>query len=108
MDRAQSQVHGDVHRSWLRQSQLRFQSADMRRVSMMGRVFRPRWSPHLVRAALVLALMLPMGAVMPSPTRVSAAPGDLDPTFGSGGIVITNFGGNRDHARRVDVLPDGK
>lgn len=37
-----------------------------------------------------------------------AAAGDLDSGFGVGGTVVTNFGGNRDYARRVDVLPDGK
>lgn len=36
-----------------------------------------------------------------------AAPGDLDPTFGSGGLVIHDLGGN-DNAFGVLVQPDGK
>ena len=41
---------------------------------------------------------------------ISAAPGDLDLSFGSGGIVVTSFSGqgNYDAARTVLVQPDGK
>ncbi|MFD0273974.1 calcium-binding protein [Kitasatospora sp. NPDC127111] len=51
-------------------------------------------------AGLVLALSLPAVAV--------AAPGDLDPTFGTGGRVTTDFGGGEDDADAVAVQSDGK
>lgn len=35
-------------------------------------------------------------------------PGDLDSTFGAGGIVMTDLGGNNDHATGVAVQGDGK
>ena len=41
------------------------------------------------------------------PAVALAAPGDLDPSFGTGGIVITSFGG-ADVASAVAVQPDGK
>jgi uncharacterized delta-60 repeat protein len=41
------------------------------------------------------------------PALISAARGDLDPTFGSGGKVTTDFGGN-ESAWGVAVQPDGK
>jgi uncharacterized delta-60 repeat protein len=34
--------------------------------------------------------------------------GDLDPTFGNGGVVITAVGSMNDHAQAVALLPDGK
>ncbi len=34
--------------------------------------------------------------------------GSLDPTFGSGGTVITDFGGNGDGAAALALQPDGK
>lgn len=34
--------------------------------------------------------------------------GSLDNTFGSGGIVLTDFNGNEDYARSIRVQPDGK
>lgn len=41
------------------------------------------------------------------PAVALAAPGDLDPTFGNGGTVITSFGG-ADVATAVVIQPDGK
>jgi uncharacterized delta-60 repeat protein len=41
------------------------------------------------------------------PAVALAAPGDLDPSFGSGGTVITSFGGT-DVASAVVIQPDGK
>src|SRR6185312_12779398 len=38
----------------------------------------------------------------------SAAAGDLDGAFGTGGTVTTDFAGNGDEARAVAVQPDGK
>ena len=37
-----------------------------------------------------------------------AAPGDLDPTFGVGGKVTTDFGGNDDRSFALVLQPDGK
>jgi uncharacterized delta-60 repeat protein len=37
-----------------------------------------------------------------------AAPGDLDATFGMGGVVTTNLGGTYDWAYAIAVQPDGK
>jgi uncharacterized delta-60 repeat protein len=42
-----------------------------------------------------------------APEVVAAAPGDLDVSFGQGGIVVTDFGGT-DVAAAVAIQPDGK
>jgi uncharacterized delta-60 repeat protein len=55
---------------------------------------------HIAVVAVVCALILPAAA--------GAAPGDLDPTFGNGGFVTTDFGGRGDAALGVAVQPDGK
>ncbi|MGW5457378.1 calcium-binding protein [Streptomyces sp. NPDC003996] len=52
-------------------------------------------------AATVLALVLAL------PGTAAAAPGDLDPTFGGNGTVLTDIGGD-DSANDVAVQPDGK
>lgn len=39
---------------------------------------------------------------------VSAAPGDLDPTFGNGGIVIGNYPGNLNIVSDMAIQPGGK
>jgi uncharacterized delta-60 repeat protein len=45
----------------------------------------------------------------PSPTSTPAClPGDLDPSFGSGGIVTTSFVSYTDYAEALVVQPDGK
>src|SRR5262249_19459262 len=54
---------------------------------------------RLLGVALILLI------VVPSPLR--AADGDLDTTFGSGGMVITDFGGD-DLANAVALQSDGK
>ena len=52
-----------------------------------------------VGIALLLSLCLPL--------RAYAAAGDLDPTFGNGGKVTTDFGGS-DVANALAIQPDGK
>ena len=58
---------------------------------------------------LALLALLFFGA-----TTITAAPGDLDPTFGNGGIVITNRhnsngnGNNLYAALAMAIQPDGK
>jgi uncharacterized delta-60 repeat protein len=54
----------------------------------------------IVTLALILAAAVPASA--------QAAPGDLDPSFGSGGLVTTDFGGRSDFGLAVAVQPDGK
>ena len=54
---------------------------------------------------LAFAIVLVCGGLARS---VLAAPGDLDPTFGTGGKVTTDFFGNRDQAFDVAVQADGK
>ena len=51
-------------------------------------------------AAAVVGLSLPLMA--------QAAAGDLDPSFGSGGTVLTDFGNaSGDAGRAVAIEPDG-
>jgi uncharacterized delta-60 repeat protein len=57
---------------------------------------------HLATAAVALALIT---AALPA--AAAAAPGDLDPTFGSGGKVTTDVGGS-DGAQAVAIQGDGK
>jgi uncharacterized delta-60 repeat protein len=65
-----------------------------------------RIRPTLVRFLLIgaLASLLLRGV---RPVDVKAASGDLDPSFGAGGKVITYFGGV-DQAHKVAVQTDGK
>ena len=55
-----------------------------------------------VRRAAALALLL---ALVPAPAR--AAGGDLDPTFGDAGKVVTTYP-NGAAANEVAIQPDGK
>jgi len=55
----------------------------------------------------ILGLLLCVCVALGGPAVALAAPGDLDPTFGTGGTVITSFGGS-DVASAVVVQPDGK
>jgi uncharacterized delta-60 repeat protein len=53
---------------------------------------------------LVAALLLFLG----SWRTARAADGDLDPTFGTGGKVVTDFSSSTDWLSRIAVQPDGK
>ena len=55
----------------------------------------------------LLGLLLFLFVALGGPAVALAAPGDLDPTFGNGGTVITSFGG-ADVATAVVIQPDGK
>ncbi|MBV9927671.1 MAG: DUF4214 domain-containing protein [Acidobacteria bacterium] len=59
-----------------------------------------------LRAAAAALLILLLSLAIPT-TPASAAAGDLDPTFGRGGRVTTDFGGG-EAAMAVAVQPDGK
>ena len=52
--------------------------------------------------------LLAVGLFLASQALTFAAPGDLDPTFGSGGKVITPVGSSDDGASSVAIQPDGK
>src|SRR5215475_8492217 len=52
----------------------------------------------LVIAAIALAL----------PLLARAAAGDLDPSFGTGGKVLTDFAGSNDNVADLVLQPDGK
>jgi uncharacterized delta-60 repeat protein len=65
--------------------------------------------PMSRRAAIAAAASLiiaTLGLVL-APAAL-AAPGDLDPTFGTGGKVTTDFAGGFDEAHALVVQPDGK
>jgi uncharacterized delta-60 repeat protein len=47
-------------------------------------------------------------AVVLSAPMAMAAPGDLDPTFGVGGLVHTDISATSDEAKAVALAPDGK
>lgn len=55
-----------------------------------------------VAAALIAALVTATGVFGQTPAS------NLDPTFGSGGTVRTDFSGNIDQANAVAIQPDGK
>jgi uncharacterized delta-60 repeat protein len=57
------------------------------------------------KAPLVLALVL---ALLGGTGLAQAADGDLDPTFGNGGKVLTDFNSSNDWLSRIAVQPDGK
>jgi uncharacterized delta-60 repeat protein len=60
-----------------------------------------RWSI----AALATSLGLVLG---PGQASAQASPGDLDPTFGTGGKVTTDFVGGHDQASALVVQADGR
>src|SRR5262245_56152180 len=53
-------------------------------------------------------IRLVLTVVLIGPSPLSAADGDLDPTFGVGGIVITDFSGGGDYAFTLALQSDGK
>ena len=53
-------------------------------------------------AIIIFLLSLPLSK------RAQAIAGDLDPSFGDGGKVITDFSGNSDFGNAMDIQPDGK
>jgi uncharacterized delta-60 repeat protein len=61
------------------------------------------------RSHIAFALSLTMVFLCwPLHNHVQAAAGDLDPTFGAGGLVVTEFFGGSDEARALLVQPDGR
>jgi len=54
----------------------------------------------------ILPAVVVMGLIFVLAAR--AAPGDLDPGFGDGGVVVTDLRGGDDHIRDIVIQPDGK
>src|SRR5437899_2169054 len=69
------------------------------RTEMRARTWGARWGV-LVTGALL------SGVLVAATRPVAAAPGDLDLSFGTGGKVLTDFGGAAAHA--VALQPDGQ
>ncbi|MGE5776489.1 MAG: hypothetical protein ACM33V_09725 [Chloroflexota bacterium] len=61
-------------------------------------------SSKIRHAALILILL----ATLATSTTASAQDGGLDPTFGTGGVVITDLGDTSDLGLDVVLQPDGK
>jgi uncharacterized delta-60 repeat protein len=66
-------------------------------------------------ALLILPALVPTARLQPLPARGASlqlepqsAAGDLDPSFGNGGKVTTDFSGNNDVATCVAIQADGK
>jgi uncharacterized delta-60 repeat protein len=57
---------------------------------------------HVPTAFLALVLLATLSG------SAQSAPGDLDPTFGTGGLVTTDFGGRGDFGLAVALQSDGK
>jgi uncharacterized delta-60 repeat protein len=55
-----------------------------------------------------VSILLAFGMVGALSASAQAAAGDLDPSFGSGGLVTTDFDGRGDFGLAVAVQPDGK
>ena len=58
-----------------------------------------------VRHGVASAVLVVLAVALPG--AAGAAPGDLDPSFGNGGIVTTDFGTGA-HAYALAILPNGK
>ncbi len=69
-------------------------------------VMRSRVRRLLVLVGVALLLAPAETIILSSP--LNAADGDLDPTFGTGGKLITDFGGRSDGAAAMAIQADGK
>jgi uncharacterized delta-60 repeat protein len=56
----------------------------------------------------IVSTLLVIGVLASASASAQASPGDLDPSFGTGGLVTTDFGGRGDFGLAVAVQPDGK
>lgn len=76
--------------------------------NLMPHVLRPALPPaRSSRKALVLSTIL-VFLCGPLHSPASAAAGDLDPAFGSNGLVVTDFSGNNDFGEALLIQPDGR
>jgi uncharacterized delta-60 repeat protein len=60
------------------------------------------------RTQLISIAVVTMAASLLVVTHVQAAAGDLDPSFGRGGLARTDFSGTDEYAFAVQIQPDGK
>lgn len=79
-----------------------------RAVAEAGNYSRPSTVQGAMKNRSLVAALVLMVLGWISPTMGWAAPGDLDPSFGSGGRVLTNFTSDFDLAAAVAIQPDGK
>ena len=70
-----------------------------------GARVRRRTILRRVRHGVASAVLVVLAVALPG--AAGAAPGDLDPSFGNGGIVTTDFGTGA-HAYALAILPNGK
>jgi uncharacterized delta-60 repeat protein len=70
----------------------------------LGSTLGSRHLPARAAVAIAGALFLALGVVVPA----AAAGGELDPSFGVDGKVVTNFTSRFDAASSVAAQPDGK
>ena len=73
----------------------------LRRNEGMARSHRNSWRHVILVAAII-------GPFLVADSTMIAADGDLDPTFGTGGKVLTDFNQSTDLARAVALQPDSK
>ena len=69
---------------------------------------RPTALPKGCLSHLWIGALLAAALFVATPLLVHAGDGDLDPTFGDGGKVITDFGRGDAHANAIAVQADGK
>lgn len=75
------------------------------RMDSSGR-FKGRF--RAVKRSAVALPFISLALVALAGGRSFGRPGDLDPSFGSNGIVATSLGSMADHTRRLRIQPDGK
>ena len=61
-----------------------------------------------MRAHQPIGAVLVLVVVNLAPASSPAAAADLDPSFGNGGIVLTDVSGGYDEARAIAIDPDGR
>jgi uncharacterized delta-60 repeat protein len=83
-----------------------FSTSEIKQLAI-GSMCRQIWiACGLLRSFAVSAVMLLV--LLASQQIGRCAPGDPDPTFGSGGHVVTDFSGNDDYGFAVALQPDGR
>ncbi len=76
-------------------------SARLRRNECIARNRTNRWHPVILVAAIIGPFFVAGSTLVPTD-------GDLDPTFGDGGVVMTDFNNSTDIAYAVALQADGK
>jgi len=74
-----------------------------------GSAVAARWRRSVTSMPFAVAVGVLLSLLgLCAPQSLSAAPGDLDQTFGTGGKVTTPFGSGFGEARGLAIQPDGK